>query len=189
MKDAKSALKWYLVVAVFGCVPATAQEAPLQVAPTATEPIRQLTDAERVQQDVRIVITGVYSADIDTVLSYTHPKIITMMGGQDQAKSTLKSALAQLASSGIQIESLVFPEDPKLLKTHAHDFAIVPTKLIVSAQGKRIESLNFQFGIREIGAKTWTYIEGSRINKENVRQLFPDFPTNYEFPNFYRKLL
>ena len=52
-----------------------------------------------------------------------------------------------------------------------------------------VESLNYQFGIRAIGTSKWTYIEGSRINKQNVRTLFSDFPSDYEFPEFYRKKL
>jgi hypothetical protein len=35
----------------------------------------------------------------------------------------------------------------------------------------------------------WTYVEGSRLTKENVQSLFPGFPASYQFPPFYRKKL
>ena len=59
--------------------------------------------------------------------------------------------------------------------------------MIIQVNGQRVESRNFQFGARSVDSKEWTYIEGSRINPENVRQLFPEFPADYKFPEFYRR--
>ena len=44
-----------------------------------------------------------------------------------------------------------------------------------------------ELGIKAKGTKDWTYIEGSRVNKDNVTKLFSDFPEGVEFPRTYRK--
>ncbi len=149
----------------------------------------QVSDKDVVQEDVRKMVSAVYGADVETVLGYTHPKIIDLLGGRSQAKSALETAFSQFQSLGMKLESMTFPDDPTFLKTDTNHFVMVPTKSIVSANGQRIESLNYQFGIRQIGTTKWKYIEGSRINQQNVTTLFPDFPTDYEFPKFYRKKL
>jgi hypothetical protein len=198
-------------VAVVGCSPNGQETSPSVLAPApratdaaptppadpepsvATDPIppdkKPLSDVEVVQADVRKNANAVYQGDIDTVLAYTHPKIIGMMGGVTRAKTVLTGTLSQIQTMGMTLESLTFPAEPTFLKSDANHFVIVPTKSIVVAAGQRLESLNYQFGIRAVGTTNWTYIEGSRINQENVGTLFPDFPADYEFPPFYRRKL
>jgi hypothetical protein len=78
---------------------------------------------------------------------------------------------------------------PTFTNNAAHYFAVVPTKLVLTVKGQRLESLNYQFGVRDVAQTNWTYIEGSRITAENVRTFFPDFPSGFEFPKVYRKKL
>lgn len=146
-------------------------------------------DIEAVQADVRRNFNAVYAGDVDTVLELTHPKIIELMGGASQARAVLEKMLREFKSSGMKLEVLTFPEKPSFAKSDAHDFAIVPTKSTIVVKGQRLESLNYQFGVRERGAAKWTYIEGSRITAANVGTFFPDFPSNYQFPRVYRKKL
>ena len=175
--------------------PSTPRSSIAEDAPSANKyisdsPANSLSENEIVQTDVRTNLNAVYKGDVETVLGYTHPKIIEMMGGRTQAKTVLKHTLSRILATGIAVESLAFPEDPTFLKTETNHFVFVPTKSIVIANGQRVESLNYQFGIKAIGTSRWTYIEGSRINKLNVRTMFPDFPSDYdEFPEFYRKKL
>jgi hypothetical protein len=166
-------------------------EAPLAAdAPdNSKEKDRLSTAAQLVQADVRRTVTAVYDGDLETVLKFTHPKIIEQMGGQAQAKTTTQSALNQVQAAGMKIESLVFPAAPIFTNGPAHEFVVVPTKLVLSVKGQRLESLNYQFGVRDLPQTNWTYIEGSRITVENVRTLFPDFPSGFEFPKVSRKKL
>ncbi len=173
------------ITVLLGCGTDTLQNPDSRVAATHD----QLSDEDVVQEDARKLSNAVYNADVDTVLGYTHPKIIEMMGGTSQAKSALDAAFSKFQLLGMKLESMTFPKAPTFLKTDVNHFVIVPTKIIISANGQRLESLNYQFGIRRIGTTQWKYVEGSRINKQNVTTLFPDFPADYEFPEFYRRKL
>ena len=143
----------------------------------------------RVQKDVQELIRGLYHGDIESILSFTHPAIIEMMGGSEAARATVAEMVQPISRLGMKIESFSFPRAPVFLQGGGRSFVIVPTLMVIAAQGQRVESFNFQLGILEPGSDHWTYVEGSRINKENVQQLFPGFPSNYEFPEFYRKKL
>ena len=158
----------------------------------ASSPTRDhRSEAETVQEDVRKMNGAVYQADVSTVLDYTHPKIIDMLGGRSQAESALKAAFSQIQVQDMKLESLTFPAAPDFLQTGGTRFVIVPTKTILSISGQQVESLNYQFGVQvqENGTAKWKFIDGSRINKENVRSLFTDFPSDYQFPETDQKLL
>jgi hypothetical protein len=152
-------------------------------------PVETPDEAKTVQADIRKCSTALYSGDADTILAYTHSKIIEKMGGKVKAKEELTKILAGITEKGMKIESLEFPEPPKFFNGKTNNFVIVPTLSIVSLNGKKVESQNFQLGVKLKGENKWTYIEGSRVNYEFLNQLFDDFPENIEFPKCTRKKL
>lgn len=145
-------------------------------------------EAETVQQDVVRMNRALYSGDAKTLIRYTNPKLIEMLGGHAQAEQALKQGAMQLVGR-MSVESLDFPTPPTFFESAESRFVFVPTLSVVSVQGQRVESLNFQLGARSKTGEQWTYVEGSRITHENVRTFFPDFPEGVEFPKFHRKRL
>jgi hypothetical protein len=142
-----------------------------------------------VHADVETLMKALYSGDLAAVIDYTHPLIIKGLGGHAKAQSTIEESMAPILERGIQVESLSFPEAPDFIVTDQEVYAIVPTHSVFEIGGKRVESLNFQFGVLNPDTEEWKYAEGSRINADNVRSLFPSFPSDYSFPEFYRKRL
>lgn len=147
------------------------------------------SEAELVENDVRTLQNAAFDGDVDVVLEYTHPKIIEMLGGREKAKEDFQPKVARHKSLGMKVDSLTFPNTPTFLKSDTNEFVVVPTLILVSANGQKVEALNYQVGTRKIGTSKWTYIEGSRLKQQNVRDFLPDFPADYEFPKFYRKKL
>ena len=160
---------------------------PIALAVGALAVSPQSQDATVVQQDVRRANDALYSGDVDTLLRYTHPRIIELMGGEQKTRETLKESLKVVRE--MRVEKLSFPDAPRFFEGQDNFFVFVPTLTIVMVKGQRIESLNFQLGIKKKGQENWAYVEGSRINDSNVRSLFPDFPPGIEFPKFYRRKL
>jgi hypothetical protein len=153
------------------------------------EAVQPATETARVQQDVRALNDALYNADVETVIRYTHPSVIAMLGGIQSARKMVQDAVLFIKSTGLRVESLTFPRPPDFLEAGGRRFAVIPTLSILSANGQRLESLNFQLGVLEPNSTDWTYVEGSRLTKENVQSLFPGFPAAYRFPPFYRKKL
>lgn len=149
----------------------------------------QNSEAKQVQEDVVNITQATFEGNVDTVINYTHPQIISMLGGMAQARSVLEDSFSEFQSLGMKMESLVFPEAPTFIESSTNDFVIVPTTTIILSEGYRIESSSYQFGIKQKGTKDWKYIEGSRINQQNVQLLFPDFPSDYEFPEYSQQQL
>ena len=147
------------------------------------EPVKQ------VQRDVEAIVRSLYRGEVDTALRYTHPAVVRLLGGPEQARSTLTQVMAQIAKAEMKIESFSFPRAPEFFEGGGRKYVFVPTLLIISANGQRAESLNFQLGILEPGTKDWKYIEGSRLNPANLQTLLPGFPKDRPLPRFYRKKL
>jgi hypothetical protein len=135
-----------------------------------------------VQNDVRCLQSAVFTGDVDTVLGYTNPKIIQLVGGTAKVRASLVEVTQQFQSAGMRIESSFFPEPPTFIKGAEHEFVVVPTLTIMTAGGQRVEARNYQFGIRNLGEANWTYVEGGELSAEKVNALFPDFPADFKLP-------
>ena len=146
-------------------------------------------EAQTVQRDVEGIVRGIYAGDVDLVLHSTYPGVIAAMGGADVARRSLEHVVAQVRRSGMTLESFSFPEAPEFFTAGGTRYVFVPTLSVVAVNGKRFESRNFQLGVLEAGATRWTFIEGSRLNPQNVHQLLPAFPSDRSFPPIHRKAL
>jgi len=152
--------------------------------------LRAENEAERVQRDVRSLMEATYSRDVEGVLRLTHPRVLELMGGKDAARVATVAALTSISRLQLKIGKMTFPQPPIFFKGATRRYVFVPTLSVVSATGgQMLESLNYQLGILEPGTSQWKYVEGSRVNQSNARQIFSDFPSDIEFPRFYRRKL
>jgi hypothetical protein len=158
---------------------------PPAKAPTAGTP----AETQTVQRDVERIVRAIYSGDVDLVLHSTYPGVIGAMGGSDVARRSLDHIVAQVRKSGMTLEAFSFPDPPQFFTAGGTRYVFVPTLSVVVVNGKRFESRNFQLGVLEAGATRWTYVEGSRLNPQNVHQLLPAFPSDRSFPPIQRKAL
>ena len=166
------------VILCHGCGPDKPTQTPATAGPVGAEP----GEAERVVADVEHISRAMYSNDVDTIVAFTHPRVIQQMGGPARTKTLLQNSLSRIQSLGVAVESCTCPEKPGFAQNGSYRFAIVPIKIVLALNGKRRESLNCQVGIRDPGATNWTYIDSSE-----VRNYFPEFPSNVVIPKPQRK--
>lgn len=155
---------------------------------TASLSLSASEKVKTVQNNIKEINTALYTNhDAKKVLKHTLPSIIKMMGGEQKALNTINDLIKKM--NYMTLKSFKFPEDPKFFTTNNYEYAIIPTLIHITANGKTIESLNFQVGLRLLNSKHWYYIEGSRVNKQTIPVFLPEFPLDYKLPKFYRKLI
>ena len=144
-----------------------------------------LAQEDAVRADIESVVRSLYAGDVETALRYALPEVIEMNGGPDAFRQVVDETIQELSESGTKFESLSFPESASFYEGNGRRFVVVPTLLVVTMNGRRIESRNFQLGVLESQSDGWKYMEGARLapgRSSNLQQLFPDFPANVEFP-------
>ncbi len=168
------------VVAIVGQLLAGAARASEQVQPEAMEVV---------QRDVRQALEAFYAGDVDTVVMLTFPAVSQAAGGVESLRATMQTAMYQIRRLGIKLDSLTFPEAPRFVQTRDHEYVVVPTRTVLSSGTQRVENYGFQFGIRDLDSRQWTYLDGVRLSEGVVHEMFPDFPTGFRFPTVSKKRL
>ena len=145
--------------------------------------------SNHVQADVQSMMRAVDAGDVETTVRFTHPKVIELLGGPDTTRQVLQRLFVSARESGMNREAVSFPAPPTCVSAGRRHFAIVPTVTVFSTKIGRIESLNYQLGVKDPKQRDWTYLDGSRVNARTVYQFFPEFPKDFKFPSTYRKPL
>jgi hypothetical protein len=144
----------------------------------------------QVQKDVLRIVNALHEGDIETLLRFSHPRMVELAGGEKSLRPALEAFVRHLQGLGMRLESFTFPQPPQFFEGDGRRYATIPTLSIVSSKtGVKAESLNFQFGILENGASEWKYVEGSRMNEQVGRLMFGSFPAAIKFPQIYRRKL
>lgn len=139
-------------------------------------------DLAQVQRDVEMLARAFFADRPDTVIAFTHPRILAFMGGEAQARQALAASLAAMQAEHVRLESFNFGVPPDLLQGIDNQYAIVPIEYVVAGDRGRLRYHTFYFGIRATGSTQWYYTAGSNISQQNVRRIFPDFPSGYILP-------
>ena len=69
----------------------------------------ETSEIDLIYQDIRKMIEAVYQADVQTTLLFTHPKVIKLMGGQEQAAVYLEKVYGKFDKAGLKLKSQTFP--------------------------------------------------------------------------------
>ena len=143
-------------------------------------------DANRVQADARRLLDATYAGDVETVMALTHSAVIEQLASREEARRTYAEAMAQLKRIGLKIEKFEFPAPPRFVEGKGRTYAIVPTRVVVSAGEQTLDRRGFQVGVSDPIEKKWTYVEGSKFDAALRAKYFADFPKDFEFPEITR---
>ena len=70
-------------------------------------------ELEPVQRDVLELSQAMYRGDFDTILRFSHPKAIEMLGGPTAARARMEMALQPILDIGMTLEAFSFPRPPE----------------------------------------------------------------------------
>ncbi|MEW4456133.1 hypothetical protein AB1L30_25940 [Bremerella sp. JC817] len=154
----------------------------------AEEPAAEapLTETEkRLQKDIQTLDMAMLEADSETALKLLHPKPFDRrIGSREEFSKGLKQA--KKALGGLKMFkpefSFAFPNRPIFVEGKQHQFAIVPVETQIRMVGGIVKSESFYIGIREENDDTWRYLDGTKLEQEDIQKLFSDFPVEQPLP-------
>jgi hypothetical protein len=141
------------------------------------------TDPERAVKDqARAACDALVSGDLDKFVGWTHPKLVQAMGGRERLVELLKTGQKEMAKQGIQLLSASIQSRVELAQGGDDRFAIVPYDLEMSVPAGRALVRTWLLGVSPDQGKTWTFIDGGKLNAAAIKEYFPNFPGKLALP-------
>ena len=105
-----------------------------------------------------------------------------MMGGREKAISIVDAGIKNMKEHGAEILAfrIGVPSD---FKTGGSDlFTVIPTEVDAKVPEGKLTGKSFLVGISSDQGKTWFFADGSQLNEESVKSMFPKFPAALKLP-------
>lgn len=132
----------------------------------------------------QITCDATVSKDYKTVISYTLPAIVDLLGGEVTAVETIQGAMESMNQGGTFIVSSEATALTAFGQENSEYRCIVENKIEIKMPGQTIKSTNYMLGIYNEEARTWHYIEASQLKNPQMKQMvLPDFETALNIPD------
>jgi hypothetical protein len=114
------------------------------------------------------------AGDYDTLIAYTHPKIVELMGGKEVMVETLKRGATAMATQGNAIEKIAMsvPDQPKT--SDGVIYALVTETLTIKAPGGKIIKESAMVALSRDAGKKWMFIDADSVNDPNMKVAIPE---------------
>jgi hypothetical protein len=135
---------------------------------------------ENIKADAQKMLSAFKTNDYSILVKYTHPKIIDLMGGKEEAPKIIKQMMENV--EGLESVEANNGEVLQLLDTGDEMQAVIPQLLVMKIQGRIFSSKNHLIGISSDKGMNWTFFDGNGFSEKAIREMFPNLSKDLVIP-------
>ena len=120
------------------------------------------------------------SGDFDTVVTYSHKRVIELMRGKEAMIATFKRNSEGMRAKGITLEEFTIGEPGKTQQIAEWLVALVPQRMLIKMPEGRFEQESSMLAISEDEGKNWTFVDAN--NRTKFEKVFPELTGKIELP-------
>jgi pseudouridine-5'-phosphate glycosidase len=136
---------------------------------------------KRVRELSELMMEATIKRDYETVIEYTHPSIIKLLGGKAKAIEFTSQQMEKVNEAG-GIEKCSIREISKIIKVGNELQCVISQEMIMKIEGKRYRSLGGTIGVSEDKGKNWTFLNISQNDLASIRRFIPKFSNKLKLP-------
>jgi hypothetical protein len=123
------------------------------------------------------------SMDFETVLKYTLPSVVELMGGKEAAVPMLTAQFDKMTADGFVFEKAEVKRIVDFRKENDEYRCIVESYNEMRMPEMKINSKSFLLGVYNQEVEHWYFVETKQLKNPSLRELvLPDFQTEMELP-------
>ncbi len=136
----------------------------------------------------KITSDATIAGDYDTVLNYTLPGVLELMGGKEAALVIVAEAMNGLKEQGLSFESSEVTAIIDFAREEEQYRCVVENKVVIKGETSSILSTSYLFGIYDDAISQWYFVEAAQLkNAALLDMILPGFKTELEIPDDVRK--
>lgn len=130
--------------------------------------------AAQIKAAAQLMGKATMNGDYNTVVKYSHPKLIAMAGGSEKMLGFIKQSLEQVKSQGVKIESVTMGEPTKVVNIGGGLYSTLLQTVVISINNRKVTNSSTVLANSTDKGKTWTFVDAGGMSDEQLKQLFPE---------------
>jgi hypothetical protein len=133
-------------------------------------------------RDAKKTSKATLDSDFRTVLKYTFPPILKLMGGKENALEIISKSMSSMKDTGFDFKSADVISVSEIVKEQNQHRCLIKNNYVMTFNGQKITSEAYLLGIYNQKENIWTFIEAKQLANPAINQVLPDFKTSLHIP-------
>lgn len=137
---------------------------------------------ENLKKQANIINNAIYKSDFSTVVKYTHPKIVAMMGGERNVVAMMQKSINPLDRADLKYTKVSIGKIVQKIQSASNIQCIVPLIKEVR-KGNTVKTItDYAFCISYNKGKDWYFVGSPGAIDQQLRLLIPEIAKDIVFP-------
>lgn len=139
-------------------------------------------DNTKIKAQAELMATSLLQDKYETLLKFTYPTVIEMVGGQAKMISIIKTGKGDMAKQGISFETVTIGEPSKTVKAGDEIHCLVPQTIFMKVPKGRVKSESYLLAVSKDNGDNWFFIAAINLTMDNVKTLLPNYNLELQIP-------
>lgn len=140
-------------------------------------------NAKTALEEAKLVAAATLMKDYETVMDYTLPSVVELMGGRESAVQLITSTMVGMESQGLVFEKAEILEVLEMKHEQNQQRCVLKGMNQMKMGNERTFSESYLLGIFDETANHWYFIEARQLkNTDLIQQVIPGFETSLNIP-------
>ncbi len=138
--------------------------------------------AESINEAAADMELAMKSKNYQTLVKYTYPKVVEMVGGEENLLDLVKNSMEAVEAQGLLFKDIIIGEPQKLYTAGTELHCLVPQTVTMENSESIITSETFLLAVSTNEGKNWYFLDTAMLNEQYKASLFPNFNNQLQIP-------
>lgn len=139
-------------------------------------------DPAKIKEQAEQMASALLHGDYETMVKFTHPKVVELIGGRDKMISLLKNGTLEMQQQGISFESVIIGEPSSIVKAGEDLHCLIPQTIFMKVPKGKLKTESHLLAISKDKGIHWVFIDTVKLDKDNVKMVVPNYNPELQLP-------
>lgn len=139
-------------------------------------------DSKVIKEQAELTAKALLQDDYETLIKFTYPKVVEMVGGQAKMISLIKKGKAEMGQQGISFEKVTIGSPSKTVNAGNEIHCLIPQTITMKVPNGKMKSETYLLAISKDNGNHWYFIDTVSLTLENIKNVLPNFNTDLKLP-------
>ena len=132
-------------------------------------------DNKLIKEQAELTAKALLDDDYETIIRFTYPKVIELVGGRDKMISLIKNGKIEMGKEGISFDKVTIGEPSKTVIAGDEIHCLIPQTVYMKVPKGKLKSETHLLAVSRDNGTNWFFIDAVSLNKDNIKMVLPNY--------------
>jgi hypothetical protein len=132
-------------------------------------------ESKVIKEQAELTAKAVLNDDYETIIKFTYPKVIELVGGRDKMIALIKKGKIEIQQQGITFDKVTIGQPSKTVIAGDEIHCLVPQTVYMKVPKGKMKSETQLIAVSRDKGNNWFFIDAVNLNKGNIKSILPNY--------------